>query len=295
MDIDQIRAFVQTAQCGSFSTAARVLGLTQPGVSRQVQQLEGELGFPLFDREQRPIALTPVGREFLPCAELVLNELDTTIQRLAAGGSELSGPLPVAASTIPGEFLVPGLLAAFTARYPNVRPSLLVTDSAGVVQEVLARKVEVGFLGAPMVRRRLRLIPFAKDEIILVAPEAHPFAEKKEVTLAELAGQPFVEREGGSGTLESLRRLLAQQDLALPAHRVAMVVGTSQAMLGAVEAGLGIGFVSSLALASRPNMKVVGVAIKGVTLKRTLYLAHEHAPLSPTAQAFVRFVMDRRE
>ncbi len=288
MDLEQLRAFVETARSGSFSTAARLLGRAQPNVSRQLQQLERELGFDLLDREQRPVTLTPGGREFLACAETVVRELDATVGWLRGG--ELSGTLGVAASTIPGEFLVPQLLAGFAGRHSRVRPSLLITDSAGVAEELLARRVEVGFLGAKLAHRDLRLTPFSEDEIVLAVPAGHPFAEKGSIALAELAGQPLVEREGGSGTLGSLKRLLADQGLRMPEHRVAMLAGSSQTQLAAIEAGVGVGFVSSLAVESRPRDRVCTMRIEGATLNRPLYVAHERAPLSPIAQAFVRFV-----
>ncbi len=295
MDLNQLRAFVETARQGSFSSAAFALGLTQPGVSRQVKQLEQELGFTLFDREQRPVVLTPAGAEFLVCAEMIVKELEITVQRISANNSLLVGPITVAASTIPGEFLVPAILAKFSTKFPQVRLNLLVTDSGGVAEELLARRAEVGFLGAPMHHRNLRLTPFAEDEIVLAIPVGHPFADKRSIPLADLAGQTFVERSGGSGTLGSLRQILAQHDLFLPEHRVAMVVGTSQAQLAAIEAGVGLGFVSSLALANRSHVKVIGVEIEGIELKRTLYIAHESAPLSPIAQALVDFVIAQRE
>jgi DNA-binding transcriptional LysR family regulator len=160
-----------------------------------------------------------------------------------------------------------------------------------VVEEILGRKAEVGFLGAHLAHPRLRLVPYAEDEIILVAPNGHALADSGVVELSDLQGQAFVEREGGSGTLGSLRQLLVQQGLEMPEHRVAMVAGTSQAQLTAIEAGLGLGFVSSLALSSRSYLKVTSIEIKGVTLRRTLYLAHEQGTLSPVAQAFVKFAV----
>ncbi|MBI2955177.1 MAG: LysR family transcriptional regulator [Chloroflexi bacterium] len=295
MDISQLRAFAETARQGSFSAAAASLGLTQPGVSRQVKQIEQELGFVLIDREQRPISLTPAGEDFLACAETILKELDATIQRLANGQVTPRGTIVVAASTIPGEFFVPRILAKFSARYPRVQPNLVITDSAGVVERLLAREAEIGFLGAHIAYRRLRLIPFAEDEIVLVVPTGHPFAETGKITLADLGGQPIVEREGGSGTLGSLKRILAQRGVSLPEHRVAMVAGTSQAQLAAIEAGVGVGFVSGLALASRSASKLAGVEIEGVRLRRTLYLAHDRAPLLPIAQALVDLVIEQKQ
>lgn len=292
MDINQLRTFMQVARHSSFSLAAQALGLTQAGVSRQVRQMERELGFDLIGREQRPVTLTRAGREFLSCAERVLDDLESTIQTIKVGSKQLAGPINIAASTIPGEFLAPDLLARFTARYPGVRPSLIITDSAGVVDELLARRADIGFLGAALAHPKLRLVPFAEDEIILVVPAGHPLAGKGTIPLDALAGQPFVEREGGSGTLESLKRLLAQHGLALPEHQVAMIAGTSQTQLAAIEAGAGLGFVSNLALASRLHPRVVRVEIDGLRFKRTLYMAYENASLSAVGQAFIGFVTE---
>lgn len=292
MDISQLRSFVEIARHGSFSAAARALGLTQPAISRQLKQLERGLGVALVDREQRPVALTPAGKDFLPCAEMIMKQLEVAIQQLAVAGSAPAGPVVVAASTIPGEYLVPGILARFSMLFSHVRPDLIITDSAGVVEALLSGKAEIGFLGAPMVNRRLHLIPFTEDEIVLMIPADHPFAEKRAVPLADLAGQSFVERSGGSGTLESLRRILAQHGQLLPQHRVVMIAGTSQAQLAAIEAGVGLGFVSKLALANRSLPRVVAVEIEGMELRRTLYLAYGRAPLSSAAQALVDFVIE---
>ncbi len=292
MDTNQLKAFIQVARQNSFSAAAEALGVTQSGVSRQVRQIEQELGFALFAREQRPVTLTRSGREFLSCAERIIEDLDSTIQSIKAGRRQLAGRISIAASTIPGEFLVPDLLARFAARHPGVRPSLLITDSAGVVNELLTRKVDIGFLGAALDHPRLKLVPFAEDEIILLAPAGHALAQKGDVSLDDLAGQPFVEREGGSGTLESLKRLLSSQGLSLPEHQVTIIAGTSQTQLAAIEAGAGLGFVSSLALADRDHPRVARIGLRGLAFRRTLYLAYEPASLSPVAREFALFVTE---
>src|SRR3990172_2759690 len=159
MDTNQLRAFIQVARNSSFSAAAEAVGVTQSGVSRQVRQIEQELGFALFAREQRPVTLTHSGREFLSCAERIMEDLDGTLQAIKAGSGQLTGLIRIAASTIPGEFLVPDLLAQFTVCYPGVRPSLLITDSAGVASELLARRADIGFLGAALGHPRLKLVP----------------------------------------------------------------------------------------------------------------------------------------
>ena len=295
MDLDQLRAFVYVARFSSFSLAAQQLGLAQPTMSRQVQQLEREVGVRMIDRERRPIALTPAGQQFLSFAEATVNGLDSAIRQIRFGQIEIEGPIMVVASTTPGEFLVPALLASFTARHPKVRPSLVVTDSAGAARELLARRADAAFLGAPLIHPQVRLVPFREDEIVLAVPIGHRFSQRGAIALADLSGEPLVEREGGSGTLDSLRRLLEQQGLRMPEHQVTMVAGSTQAQLAAIEAGVGLGFVSSLALANQAHRGVFGVRIEEVSLKRALYLAYVPSSLSPVAESFVQSVTEAQE
>ena len=290
MDISQLRTFVEVVRHGSFSSAALALGLTQSAVSRQLKQLEQEVGFTLIDRELRPVGLTPAGKSFLPFAETAIKELEEAIQRLSLGDPGPAGPVVLAASTIPAEFVLPSILARFGVRFPRVHLSLLVMDSSAVVDALLAQRVEVGVFRALTSPHRLHLVTLAEDEIVLVVSPGHPFAEKRTIVLHELAGQPFVERADGSGNFGSLQRNFARRGIHMPEHRVVMAVGSSQVHLAAVEAGVGIGFVSRLAIANRPHLKVVEVEIEGIRIKRTLYLGYGNEPLSPAARALVDFI-----
>lgn len=131
----------------------------------------------------------------------------------------------------------------------------------------------------------------AVDEVVLAVPAEHPFAARGELPLAELAGQPLLEREDGPGTAAGVRRVLAGRGLAVPAHRTVMTLGTSQAIVSAVERGYGLGWVSSLALAGRDPGRVVPVRLVGVPLRRVLSLVvpADRAP-PPVAAAFVAAV-----
>lgn len=291
MDLGLLRSFIAVAEHGSFSVAAGELGLTQPGVSRQVQRLERELGATLLRREHGVVRLTPAGECVLAFARTVIAGEQELRQALRAHAGAIAGPLRIAASTTPGEFLVPGLVARFVARYPEVQPSIAIVDSAAVVEDLLARRADVGFVGARLPRPGLRYAAIAEDEVVLAVPTSHPFAAHQTVELAALEGQPFVEREGGSGTSLSVRRLLAERGLSLPPHRVVMVVNTTQAMVSAIQRGYGIGFVSSLALADRAPQRITPVRLTDVPLRRPLYLTYEARRTLPlAASAFVAFV-----
>jgi DNA-binding transcriptional LysR family regulator len=295
MDTDHVKAFIRTAQFGSFSEAAKSLNLAQPALSRQIQNLERELGITLIDREKRPIGLTKAGKEFLVSAQSFFNEIETTILRHKIGEQELAGSLGVVSSSIPGEFLAPPLLAQFATNHPRVRPSLRLMDSTSAADDLLAHRAEVAFLGMKIDHKALHLIPITTDEIILVVPATHPFSSRSSIKLAELVGQPMIEREEGSGSRQSLIRRLGEQGEQLPEYEAVMVMGTSQAQLAAIEAGVGIGFLSSLALRDRKNRSVVALKIEGLELSRTLYLAHKQTTLSTVAEAFVSFVTEACE
>lgn len=290
MDLTWLETFLQVAKHGSFTRASEDLHLTQPGVSRQVQKLERELGVLLFERREGAVHLTAAGERLRTYAEDVLERRRRLLVELQGETTTLSGELRIAASTTPGEFLVPGLVARFTEQYPEVRPQVFITDSSMVVEELVARRWDVGFVGAKLTRRGLRYYPVGEDEVVLATPPDHPFAARSEVALPELEGQPFVEREGGSGTLRTVHQALAERGLSLPPHRTVMVLGTTQAVVSAVENGYGIGWVSSLALEHRGPGRVAVVRLAGVSLRRVLYLIHEtRRPLPPVAAAFVNW------
>ncbi len=292
MDVDQLESFVRVAERGSLTLAARELGITQPGLSRQMQKLERLAGVPLLARTRNGVRLTPAGERYRAYAEEVLARHRQLLAELRASEATLAGELRLAASTTPGEFLVPRLVGDFTAQHPDVRAIVSSADSRGVVDELLARRCDCGFVGARLERKGLRYDPLVEDEVVLAVPAYHPFARQGTVAMADLAGQSFVEREDGSGTIASVRTALAERGLSLPPYRVAMTLSTTQAIVSAVANGYGVGFVSSLALADRAAGRVVAVRLAELPLRRLLYLVREEQRLlPPVARRFIEFAL----
>jgi DNA-binding transcriptional LysR family regulator len=292
MDTWILEAVLLVADRGSFTIAAQELGISQPGLSRQIQKLERSLGVPLFVRAHDGVRLTAAGQRYCAFAREVMARHHQFLHEVRDLDGEVAGELRIAASTTPAEFVVPRLVADFTTRYPQVKATVFTTDSGGVVDELLSGRSEVGFIGARLARHRLRFNPVAEDEVVLAVPAYHPFAGRREVALDELADQRVVEREGGSGTLLSVRRALAERGLTLPTYRVSMTLTTTQAIVSAVRAGYGVGFVSSLAVAEQTDGRVVGVRLAGLALHRRLYLVRRksHA-LPPVVRLFADFVL----
>ena len=265
MNLDQLETFLVLARCGSFTRAAAELHLSQPAVSRHIQKLEKELGMTLLTRRRGRFELSQAGERVRSYAEEVAGGYDRLVADLGQQPSRLAGELRIVASTTPGEFLVPGL--------------------------VRSRKADVGFSGAKLPGRDLVHRHIATDEIVLAVPPLHLFAARTSVELPELAGQPFLTRESGSGTHLSFLALLAEHGLEVPPYRSVMVLSNTAAIVSAVGNGYGIGLVSCLALQGRGPGGPVAVRIAGLTLTRSLYLVVEKdRPLSPPAASFADWV-----
>jgi len=291
MDFAALRAFVTVAHRGTFSAAAESLHLSQPGVTRQVQRLERELGEVLFERGGGTNRLTPAGEQVLRWAEETLARQDVLRTQLRGEAPALRGDLNIAASSTPGEFLAPELVAGFVRVHPEVRSHVAIADSAAVENSVRERRCDLGFVGAELAGRGLRYRPVIEDEVVLAVGAEHPFARREAIDLAEPTDQPFVVREGGSGTAASVERALAARGLTHPGVRSMMSLGSSTAIVTAAERGLGIGWVSSLALSCRARDRVVAVRLRGIPIRRVLSLVDDpqRTPSAVTA-AFAEWV-----
>jgi len=290
MNLDHLRTLVAIVEHGSLSAAARARRISQPAVSKQVQRLEAELGLPLLLRAPKwRVELTPAGERVLAFARQTLANYEALERELAALLTVIHGRLSLAASTIPGEYVLPALLAAFRAEHPQVEVQMTVSDTADVVGKVLAGEADLGVIGSAIQRPGLRLERLLSDELVLVVPSDHPFASQEQVSVADLEGQPLILRETGSGTRRSVEAALASIGTNIPHEDVVMVLGSSQAILQAVAQGLGLGFVSARAAAqARTAGRLACVRLRDVDLRRGLYLAY--LPQRVTEPPVARFL-----
>jgi DNA-binding transcriptional LysR family regulator len=292
MNIEQLYTFQEVARLGSFSEVAKKLGISQPAVSFQIQKLEQELGIRLIDRSQRAIALTAAGRRLLDFATAVATEREQLQHDLEQLRDEVAGDLRLEASTIPGEYLLPPLLARFKQLHPAVKMQVDISDSLTVIDRISANSGEIGFCGLAPEGRDLEFFPIGGDEIVLIVPPAHPFARKGEITPDELAGEPFIFREATSGTQRSLQDLLAKAGLDIRKWAPHLVLGSPQAVMLAVAAGAGIAFVSDVAVKKGPA-GVRQVKVRGLKLRRDFYCIYRKERIvSRLHREFIDFIRD---
>ncbi len=244
MNVNQLRTFAAVVDHGSFSAAARDMGLSQPAVTMQIQSLEADLGVTLLDRRYRKVELTEAGRTLLKTARRVVHELDETRSEIERLSDTVGGHIDLAASTTPGAYILPRLLGPFLRRYPEVTVSLRVYDTADVVSRVEAGDAQFGMTGARIPQAKVGYERMGVDQLLLICPPDDPLAGRASVTMEEIAEQPFIMRESGSGTRMAFERTLADGGVDPADLNVVMELGTSEAIVNAVEGGVGVGAVS---------------------------------------------------
>lgn len=292
MNLDYLNTFLKVVQTGNFSEVAKELSISQPAVSFQIQRLERDLGVQLLDRHMKRISVTEAGRRLARFAEKVEREralLSTDIDRLR---DDVAGEMLIAASTIAGEFILLALLSRFKEKYPAISMQVAISDSIKVINGVKSGAYEIGFCGIFPEGSDLEAFKVASDRIVLIVPKGHPFAGRKKVKLVQLEGEPIISREESSGTRRSLEKLLSEIGYDMKQLQTKLTLGTSQAVVSAVEEGVGIAFVSSLAARRSLALGLVSqVEVGGVEIKRDFYCLYrrEHI-VSRLLQEFISFV-----
>jgi len=271
MNIEYLKTFQEIVRLGSFSEVAKKLNISQPAVSFQVQRLEQELGMRLIERSRKSVTPTEAGKHLLRFAEAVEGEREKLRRDLEQLREDISGELRTAASTIPGEYILPPLLAKFKSLHPAVKIQVDISDSLTVMDRVRDNSYEVGFCGVAPDGQDLAYFKIADDEIILIVHPEHPFAARGGVTPEELVGEPFIFREATSGTQRSLENLFDQAGFDIGKLTPHLILGSTHSVIAAVAGGAGIAFVSSLAVRKGFSLPVCRVPVRGLCLNRDFY------------------------
>ena len=272
--------FRAVAEQLSFRKAAEELYLTQPAVSLQIKALEEDLGVQLFDRSGAHITMTPAGRVLLKYAAQVNALLVQAEGEIAALSGEHAGQLALGASTTIAQYVLPRLLGEFCREYPRVHPTLVSGNTEHIVEAVEKQKISLGFIEGPARSREVKTEAFLEDELVLIASTAHEWAERTTVCCSEIASIPLLMRERGSGTRHVIELALERQGVKRNSLHIVMELDSTEAIKSAVEAGLGVGFVSRWAIAKDlrlgNNFKIVEV--EGMSIKRQFLVAYASGP-----------------
>ncbi len=292
MDIKQLEVFINVAKFNSFTKAAEELNLSQPTISLHVQNLEKELGVKLFDREGRKASLTPPGKVLYKYAMEIIKLKKRALLAVREFLGRIEGEFTIGASTVPGEYILPKVLASFMNNYPNTKFSLKVSDSEAVINDVLSENLEIGAVGSRRETERLTFIPFYEDEIILVRNKDLP--ELRDYL--ELVKAPLIMREKGSGTRKIFEEHIHRLGINPKNLNVIAELGSTTAVKEAVKSGLGYGVISNLAVMEELNTgKLFKNPIENLEIKREFYIVKKRQKtLSPAINLFMEFITNKK-
>jgi len=297
MDLRKLEIFAKIVEEKSFSRAAEALGLSQPTVSEHMRGLEAELGQSLLDRLGRSVEPTTAGRLLYDYAKRLQNLHQEAVLALQRHTSELRGTLAVGGGTIPGTYVLPGLLACFKRRHPEIQAQLRIAGSRTIAAEVQDGRLELGLIGASWREQGLVWEELFRDELVVIAAPDHPLLERAPVSVPELLEWEFVLREPESGTRKVMEQRLAEHGVRRGRLTAVAEIGSTAAVKEAVKAGIGISVVSRRAVAEELRHGLLGVvAVDTEQWQRPFYLVwRKHRELSPLARTFVAFLRERAE
>lgn len=292
----RLRIFRAVAHSLNFRVAAETLLLTQPAVSQQIKALEAELSAPLFDRSGGRVSLTSAGQALLPFAERLRALSDEAREAVAAASGTTAGELSIGASQTIGQYILPNLVAGFLRENARVEISIIGGNTQSVLEELRARRVHIGLIEGPALGQDVQVRPFMEDHMVCVVPAEHEWADQ-EITVEDLRHATLMMREQGSGSRRIVEQALASAGLATRELSLGLTLDSTEGLLSAVEAGLGVAFVSRWAVRNQLALQTLKlVRVRGLVLARMFSLASPAGP-GPTgaAGAFCRFVLERGE
>jgi len=265
-------------------------------VTFQIKALEEDLGVQLLDRTGTHVALTAAGRALLKRANQARAALGEAEQEIAALSGDVAGELAVGVSTTISQYVLPLILGAFAKEYPRCRFHIVTGNTERIVNAIEEQRVALGLIEGPPRSRAIGSAAFMDDDLVLIVPAAHEWGDVESIPCAELAHAPLLMRERGSGTRHVIEMALDKCGLKGKTLRVAMEIDSTEAIKSAVEAGLGVGFVSRWALRkdSRLGRQFKVVPVAGLEIRRRFLLASPAGPEpGGLAREFRRYLLAR--
>ncbi len=289
LTLRQFRVFDAVARHLSFSRAAEELHLSQPAVSMQVKGIEVILGMPLTEQLGKKIFLTEAGREVLHASQAITARLDDLESNLAQLRSLDSGRLNLAVTSTVNA-VATNILIRFRGSFPGVSIHLDVSNRAVVLEQLASNLIDLAIMGQVPHGLELEATRFMDNPLVVIAPPDHPLVGRKIISMRDLAAEPFLVREAGSGTRGAMERFFAARGLEIS---YSMEMNSNEAIKQAVQAGLGFGILSLQTLEMELALKRLAILkVEGFPIMRHWYIVHRaDKRLSPVALAFKKFLL----
>lgn len=293
LSLRQLQVFESVARHLNHSRAAAELFLSQPAVSMQIKQAEQTIGMPLFEQVGKKLFLTEAGREMLHYARsilLLMQEMESVFEEMK--GLE-HGHLNISVVSTANYFM-PQLLAKFIQVHPKIKVSLSVANRDAVLKQLAENMTDLAIMGQPPEGTDMVADPFLENPLVVIAAPTHPLTRTSNIQPRQLANETFLLREHGSGTRGVVERFFASHRLPLPTH---MSMDTNEAIKQSVQAGMGIGIISSHGIELELETKrLVVLDVDHFPIVRHWYIVHrKDKRATVSAQEFARFLSEESQ
>jgi DNA-binding transcriptional LysR family regulator len=292
MDLWQLNIFCKVVELKGFSNAGKAVHLSQPTVSSHIKDLENHFECQLIDRLGKKAVPTKAGELLYRYAHKLIALRDEAESAMAEFHGNIKGRLVIGGSTIPGGYILPKRIGAFTADYPGVSVSLVIGDTDKIIRDVLSGFLELGVVGAETPDKNIFQEKLIEDEMKLIVTSDHKWAAKKTVSPELLYGEPFIVREPGSGTLKSIKLSLKKKGSTIDDLNIIAEMGSTEAVIQGIKSKVGVSILSTIAVAEELKTGTLkSLTVKKLNLKRSFYLTtHKHRSPSPLCKAFIKFL-----
>jgi LysR family transcriptional regulator, low CO2-responsive transcriptional regulator len=284
MELRDLEVFLALVNHLNFTHAAQEIHLSQPSVSVRIRRLQEELGVKLFEQVGKKIVLTEAGQLLETHARRVVTAQSDTRQAMDAYRGLEQGSLRIAASTTPGMYFVPRIIAEFKRQHQKITIRLSIKNTRQVEEEIIKNEFDVGFVGGHLISDEIEAFAWRSDELVLVLSPSHPLARMRQIKASDLKNETFINREPGSATRAEIEKHL-------PSLRfgTAVELGNPESVKQAVMNGLGIAFLSNSAIETELKAKIlVARRVQGIHINRELRIIYRKGKhLSRAAGALI--------
>lgn len=269
----KLKVFCTVAETKSFSKASEIIHLTQPAVSLQIQAIEEAFETKLFDRSSNTVVLTPAGDILYKYAKEILGLYSSIEKDIGEITGLVKGSISLGASTTIANYLLPTVIADFRRAYPKIRIQLFVGNTKRIVELLKAGSLNIGIVEGEVTKYKLMTQKLLQDELVIITAPFHHWAKRKEVSVLEIAKEPFVLREEGSGTRQIIEKYLSKRGITVQAMKISAIIGSTEAIKETVENGIGVSIVSKWAV--RKELKygtIAAIHLKEIKMLRDFSL-----------------------
>ena len=297
MNLKQLEAFVQVAEGGSFSKAAKELYLTQPTISAHIASLEKELSVRLFVRNTKEVGLSDDGKDLYKYARQIVDLEKKIEERFGEKDSGEKHCITIAASTIPAQYLLPKVLIRFNERYPEEQIKIIETDSTKVVTQIVEHMADVGFTGTVLEKKHCKYIPFYKDELVIITPNTEKYRKLKQESPEDIRwilDEHVIMREEGSGTRKEAKKQLKRAGVNPSELDIIASIENQETIKKSVRQGMGVSVLSRLATKDETrDGYVLAFPIPKADDWRDINLVYnKNYQLSGSAERFIKVVRE---